>query len=208
MSTDAMREIREALASHRWATTTPFSTRLGDLRRLLQERFDRLPAGPAFTARVPIVLAPTLDELVLILPPTERRLLDHVRARRPLRDLLGTRGFHNVSRLNTRLQRVLGRVQAYCGSVVRHRLVQPYDRPGHDHHRRPGRPRRLRPRDHFPALRVWVPCRYAIAKGYPFEETEGGRTREERRRAVRRLLRSQIRPDQDTSLRRIEPGRG
>jgi hypothetical protein len=87
-----------------------------------------------------------------------------------LRGLVGTPGFHNVSRLNYRLQRLLSRIHRYCGSSVRDRLMQPYDRTGHDHRRRPGRPRRLLPYGHFPQLRVWVPRRFAIERGLQFKE--------------------------------------
>src|SRR5437016_33011 len=119
MASDAMREIREALAARHWAPTATFETRLGELRRLVQERSDRLPRKLDFLPRVPIVLPLLLDDLALVLPPSEQGLLEHLRARRPLRALLGTPGFHSVSRLNHRLQRLLSRIQAYCGSAVR-----------------------------------------------------------------------------------------
>lgn len=205
MPTDA---IREALGARRWTPTTPFSARLFVLRRLLQENCDRLPADEEFVARVPIIIRRlTLGDLALLLPPSELRLLGHVRARRPLRYLVGTCGFRSVSRVNHRLQRLLARVHAYCGSAVRHSLMQPYDRPGHDHRRRPGRPRRLRPSDRFLELRVWVPRRFAMANGFPVRETEGARTREERRRAARRFLQCQLPPIGAPSLGGLERGR-
>ena len=202
MATDVIGGIREALAARHWPATATFETRLGELRRLVQERSDRLPRKLDFLPRVPIVLPLLLDDLALALPPSEQGLLEHLRARRPLRALLGTHGFHSVSRLNHRLQRLLSRIHAYCGSAVRHRLMQPYDRPGHDHRRRPGRPRRLRPADEFPALLVWVPRRFAMARGYLLKETQGGRTHREARRAARRLIRSRGCPDQYTIARR------
>jgi len=116
MATDSMREIREALAARHWAPTATFETRLGELRRLLQQRFDRLPRDLEFLPRVPIVLPLSLNDLALVLPPSEQRLLEHLRARRPLRARVGSAGFHSISRLNDRLQRLLSRIQAYCGS--------------------------------------------------------------------------------------------
>jgi hypothetical protein len=194
--------IREALAARQWPPTLPFSTRLCELRRLLQGRFDRLPADAGFGARVPIIVPLTLEDLALLLPPSEHRLLEYLRSRQRLRAFVGTPGFHSTSRLNHRLQRLLSRVHAYCGSAVRHRLMQPYDRPGHDHRRRSGRPRRMRPTDHFPALRVWAPRRFAMAHDYFVKEAEGSLTREERRRVDRRFLHCQPRRDQHTLPRR------
>ncbi len=195
MPTDA---IRAALTARRWAPTVPFPTRLGELRRLLQTRFDRLPRSRDFLPRMPIPLPLSLDDLALILPPSEHRLLDHLCARRPLRDLLGLPGFHSVSRLNSRLQRLASRVQAYCGSAVRHRLLQPYDRPGHAHRRRPGRPRRMLPTDRFPEMRVWVPRPFAAANGLLRYGTEPRFTPAEHRRSARRFLRSERQPDRHT----------
>jgi hypothetical protein len=195
MLTDA---IRQALTARGWAPTVPFSIRLGELRGLLQARFDRLPRSRDFAPRVPIALPLPLDDLALVLPPSERRLLDHLRARRPRRDLVRTRSFHSVSRLNHRLQRLASRIQVYCGSAARHRLMQPYDRPGHDHRRRPGRPRRMLSTDRFPQMRVWVSRRFAATHGLLRHGTEPGPTREDGRRAARRLLRSQRHPDRRT----------
>src|SRR5436309_11496053 len=195
MPTDA---IRAALTARRWAPTVPFPTRLGELRRLLQTRFDRLPRSRDFLPRMPIPLPLSLDDLALILPPSEHRLLDHLCARRPLRDLLGLPGFHSVSRLNSRLQRLASRVQVYCGSAVRHRLLQPYDRPAHDHRRRPGRPRRMLSTDRFPQMRVWVPRRFAVVNGFLRHGAEPRFGAEEYRRSARRLLRSQRHPNRRT----------
>src|SRR5205823_5296183 len=143
-----------------------FSTRFSALRRLVQETLNRLPSEATFLARVPVRLRLTLDDLALVLPPSERRLLDHLRARKPLRALVGTPGFHTVRRLNERLQRLLWRVRAYCGAHLGHQLMQPYDRPGHLHRRRPGRPRRLPPCDNQRGLLVWMPRWFAAEKGY------------------------------------------
>jgi len=183
--------IWEALTARRWAPTVSFSTRLGELRQLLQTRLDRLPRSRELVPRVPIVMPLLLDDLALVLPPSERRLLDHLRARRPLRDLIGTPGFHSISRLNHRIQRLASRVQVYSGPAVWHRLLQPYDRPAHDHRRRPGRPRRMLSTDRFPQMRVWVPRRFAVVNGFLRHGTEPRLTVEEQRRAARRLLRSE-----------------
>src|SRR5437899_4006824 len=183
--------IRGALTGRSWAPTVPFLTRLGELRYLLQARFDQLPRSRGCVPRVPIAGSLPLDDLALILPPSEHRLLDHLCARRPLRDLLGLPGFHSVSRLNSRLQRLASRVQVYCGSAVRHRLLQPYDRPAHDHRRRPGRPRRMLSTDRFPQMRVWVPRRFAVVNGFLRSGTEPRLTAEEQRRADPRLLQSE-----------------
>jgi len=151
---------RRELAGHRWAQNVPFGQRLAVLRNRLQRLFDRLPDAGSMP-RVAVTVPLELDDLAIILPPTEQRLLAHIRARRPLRDLLGTQGFRTVARRDKRVQRLVGRVNAYCGWRVRYQLLQAYERPGHEHHRRPGRPRRLIPPEHFPALRLWVPARFA-----------------------------------------------
>jgi len=190
--------IRGALTGRSWAPTVPFLTRLGELRYLLQARFDQLPRSRGCVPRVPIAVPLPLDDLALVLPPSERRLLDHLCARKPLRDLLGLPGFHSVSRLNFRLQRLAARVQAYCGSAVRHLLMQPYDRPGHAHRRRPGRPRRMLPTDRFPQMRVWVRRPFAAANGLLRYGTEPRLTPAEHRRAARRFLRSERQPDRHT----------
>ena len=190
--------IREALTGRSWAPTVPFSTRLGEMRWLLQTRFDRLPRSRELIPRVPIVLPLPLDDLALVLPPSERRLLDHLCARRPVRELLGSPGFHSISRLNHRLQRLASRVQVYCGSAVRHRLMQPYDRPGHDHRRRPGRPRRMLSTDGFPQMRGWVSRQFAVVNGFLRHGAEPRFGAEEYRRSARRLLRSQRHPDRRT----------
>jgi hypothetical protein len=148
--------LRLVLPERAWAPSVPFKARLVALERALQAFVDRLPSAP-FTRRVPVSVRLTLDDLAVILPPTEQRLLTHLRARRPLRDLDGTPGFHTRSRRNERLQRLLSRIQTYCGSAVRYRLMQPYDRPGHPHRLCPGPRRRLASSACFEPLRLWVP---------------------------------------------------
>src|SRR5262249_20346273 len=88
----------------------------------------------------------------------EKRVLDHLRARKPLGSLIGTPGHRSRSHLDATLQTVLSRIQVYCGSVVRHRLMLRYDRPGHHHRRRIGRPRSLICRERLPAIVLWVPA--------------------------------------------------
>lgn len=146
-----------------WRPTTPFAARLAAFRRLAQNSLDRAPSRDPFEVRVPITLKLTIDDLATLLPPAEHRLLEHIRARKPLDELIGTTGFHSVSRLNRRLQTLLSRISVYCGSVARHRLMGVYDRPGHGHRRRRGRPRKLRRRDQFPEFRLWIP-RWLAAK--------------------------------------------
>src|SRR5438477_4951026 len=97
--------IREALTGRAWPPTVPFSARLAELRRLLQAGFDRLPRSRDFVPRVAVTVPLPLDDLALVLPSSERRLLDHLRARRPVRELRGSPGFHSISRLNHRVQR-------------------------------------------------------------------------------------------------------
>ena len=139
-------ETLATLRHHRWPGRATFAARLAHLERLLQQHFDRLP-NPPFRPRVALSVRLSLDELASVLPPTEQRLLVHLRARQPLRRLDGPR--------NDRLQRLLSRIQVYCGSAARHRLMQPYDRPGHDHCLR--RHRTLLPRERFRPLRLWMP---------------------------------------------------
>src|SRR5438093_872070 len=107
MASDPAAHIRDTIAGHEWSPTTAFPARLEHLRRLLQDEVNGLPARPSFSPRVPIVFDLALDDLALVLPPSECRLLAHLRTRRPLRALIGTPGFHGVSRLNQRLQRLL-----------------------------------------------------------------------------------------------------
>jgi len=146
-----------------WPARATFTARLAALEYALQVEFDRFE-DPSFTPRVPVTVRLTLDELAAILAPAEHRLLAHLRARKPLRALDGTPGFRTTSRRNARLQLFLSRVHAYCGSAVRHRLMQPYDRPGRLHRLRPGPRRRLMARQRLEPLRFWVPravlCRH------------------------------------------------
>ena len=147
----------DALKARQWPPSTPFRTRLRALQEVLQGVFDRAPKPEASVARVAVTMRLSLGDLAVLLPPAEQRLLAHLRARRPLKALLGTPGFHSRRRLDDHLRLVVSRVDAYCGAEVRRRLLQPYDRPGHDHHRRPGRPRRIVAAERFPILRIWAP---------------------------------------------------
>jgi hypothetical protein len=185
MARDLAKEMRAVVARRRWPPTTPFGTRLAALRDLMQEHFDGIPQRSSLAPRVALTIRMRLDDLAAVLPPGEGRVLAHLLARRPLADLLGRPGFPSTRRLNERLQRLLSRVQKYCGSAVRHRLMQPYDRPGHDHRRRPGRPRRLQPVEGFPELRVWIPRWFSKARG--FAVSEGPVTEVERKRVLRRM---------------------
>ncbi|HLK09792.1 MAG TPA: hypothetical protein VKW76_00245 [Candidatus Binatia bacterium] len=151
---------RPESSDHPWSPRVPFRARLCALQRELQRHCDRR-STPSFTARVAVTGRLRLDQLAQLLPPAEARLLAHLRARKPLTALDGTPGFRTVSRRNEHLQRLLSRINVYCGSAVRHRLMQPYDRPGHRHRPRRGRRRRLIPADHFPQLRLWVSAGYA-----------------------------------------------
>jgi hypothetical protein len=147
--------VAEVLARP-WPVRATFTARLAALEYALQVELDRAE-GPTSTRRLPVTVQLTLDELAAILPPAEHRLLAHLRARKPLRTLDGTPGFRTTSRRNVRLQLLLSRVQAYCGSAVRHRLMQPYDRPGHRHKLRAGPRRRLMTHQRLKPLRLWVP---------------------------------------------------
>jgi hypothetical protein len=147
--------VAEVLARP-WPARATFAARLAALEYALQVEFDSAEGVP-WTRRVPVTVRLTLDELAAMLPPAEHRLLVHLQARKPLRALDGTPGFRTRSRRNARLQLLLSRVQAYCGSAVRHRLMQPYDRPGHLHRLRPGPQRRLMARQRLEPLRLWVP---------------------------------------------------
>ena len=140
-----------------WARTTTFRSRLAALRGRLQAILDQRSVPGAFQPRLPVTLRLSVDDLARLLPPAEGRLLAHLRARKPLGGLVGVPGFRSRARLNATLQTLLSRIQVYCGSVVRHRLMQPYDRPGHWHHRRVGRPRTLIRREQLPALTLWAP---------------------------------------------------
>jgi len=147
--------VAEVLARP-WPARATFTARLAALEYALQVELDRVE-DPSSALRLPVTVRLTLDELAAILPPAEHRLLAHLRARKPLRALDGTPGFRTTSRRNARLQLLLSRVQCYCGSAVRHRLMQPYDRPGHRHHLRRGPRRRLMARQRLEPLRLWVP---------------------------------------------------
>ena len=147
--------VAEVLARP-WPARATFTARLAALEYALQVEFDRAEDSPS-SPRLPVTVRLTLDELAAILPPAEHRLLVHLRARNPLRALDGTAGFRTTSRRNARLQLLLSRVHAYCGSAVRHRLMQPYDRPEHLHRLRPGPRRRLMARQRLEPLRLWVP---------------------------------------------------
>ena len=131
----------------------------------MQAQIDRLPNDPRnpYAPRIKATARLAVSELAIILPPVEKYLLEHVQAHKPLADLIGQPGFPNVRRRNRLLQRLFSRVQKYCGSRTRHRLAQPYDRRGHLHTRRPGRPRRLLPASRLPSLEIWVPSYIASA---------------------------------------------
>lgn len=141
-----------------WAPTVPFRSRLATFRGELQTVLDKHASADCFQPRLPVTVRISLDELAGLLPPAEGRLLVHLRARRPLERLVGSPGYRSRARLNAALQRLLSRIQAYCGAHVRHAVMQRYDRPGHHHRRRVGRPRTLLPRDQLPALVLWVPA--------------------------------------------------
>jgi hypothetical protein len=192
-----MEELRRELAAQRWHPCTPFDKRLVTLRRVLQAALDQLPVRHSYEPRIAVTVRLELEELALLLPPTEQRLLAHLRARKPLRSLIGTRGFRTAARLNERLQRLLSRIQAYCGSPVRHRLMQPYDRPGHAHRRRPGPPRRMIPDERLPELRLWVPGWFATVNRHCLIITEGTRTTEEMRRIKKRRAVREPAPERD-----------
>jgi hypothetical protein len=154
-------ELAARRLARRWAPQATFAARLCGLERDLQAVLDRIPKLTN-APRVPATLRLDLDDLATLLPPTEKALLDHLRARRPLKALDGGPGFKTVSRRNERLQCLLSRVTVYCGSCARYDLMQPYDRPGHRHRPRRGPRRRMLPLDRFPPIRVWVP-RWFIA---------------------------------------------
>jgi len=147
--------VSEVLARP-WPARATFTARLAALEYALQVELDRAEDSPS-SPRLPVTVQLTLDELASILPPAEQRLLIHLRTRKPLRALDGTPGFRSRTRRNARLQLLLSRVQVYCGSAVRHRLMQPYDRPGHRHRLRPGPRRRLMAHQRLKPLRLWVP---------------------------------------------------
>jgi hypothetical protein len=179
--------VAEVLAGP-WPARATFTARLAALEYALQVELDRVE-GPTSTPRLPVTVRLTLDELAAILPPAEHRLLVHLRARKPLRALDGTPGFRTRSRRNARLQLLISRVQAYCGSAARHRLMQPYDRPGHLHRLRPGPRRRLMARQRVEPLRLWVPR--AVFHLHPDWFTRVSTvSRGDARRALRRQLRA------------------
>ena len=105
------------VVARQWPARATFTARLAALEDALQVEFDR-GEDQLFTIRVPVTVRLTLDDLAAILPPAEQRLLAHLQARKPLRALDGTPGCRTRSRRNERLQLLLSRVQAYCGSGV------------------------------------------------------------------------------------------
>ena len=158
-----MRRSRPAkTVDHESAPTVSFRARLAAFRARLQAILDDIPADEVFQPRLPVTIRLSLDDLTALLPPAEGRLLVHLRAREPLRALVGRPGFRNRARLDETLQRLLSRVQVYSGERVRHGLMQFHDRPGHDHHRRVGRPRSLIPPDRLPPLLLWAPLRVVV----------------------------------------------
>jgi hypothetical protein len=161
--------------ARRWAPQATFAARLSGLERDLQAVLNRVP-NPTNAPRVAATLRLDLNDLATLLPPAEKALLDHLRARRPLNALDGNAGFRTVSRRNERLQRLLSRVTAYCGSCTRYDLMQPYDRPGHRHRPRRGPRRRMLPLDGFPPICVWVPLWFLAANSDWLKElSEAGR---------------------------------
>jgi hypothetical protein len=146
----------EGMRHREWPPSVPFRSRLAAFRRELQAALDeRSPAG-AFQPRFPVTVRLSLDELATLLPPAEERLLAHLRTRTPLGSLVRAPSYRSRFRLNATLQQLLSRVQVYCGARARHALMQGYDRPGHCHRRRVGRPRALIPRERLPPLLLWA----------------------------------------------------
>jgi hypothetical protein len=178
-------EVRQELLNQNWSPSLSFADRLVKFRRLLQKHLDPIPDAHAFEPRVAISPRLTLDDLALLLPPTEQRLLAHLRARKPFSEIDGTTGFRTARWRTIVLQRLVSRVQAYCGAGVRYRLMQPYDRPGHAHRRRVGAPRKVLP---MPTLRVYVPPWFAARHRDDLVMLEGKRTLEDHKRILRRRV--------------------
>lgn len=145
-----------------WSPKVTFRARLAALQKLVQSHLDQLPNHPnPYVPRVRATLQLGLGELALVLPPVEKRLLEHIRVRRPLSAILGQPGFRDVRRRDRVVQRLVSRIQYLCGSRVRYRLMMPYDRPGHSHTRRRGHPRVLLPAERIPRLELYVPRWFA-----------------------------------------------
>ena len=89
MSTPPKIGSLDALARHRWHRHATFITRLAALRRVTQREIDRLPNHYPHIPRVRATTKISLDELALVLPPREKRILDHLRAKKPPATCIG-----------------------------------------------------------------------------------------------------------------------
>jgi hypothetical protein len=103
--------------------STTFRYRLGRAIRLVQAEIDRAEP-PSTVPREPVTFYLELDELMLILVPKEARLLAHLQAGLPYRDLLGQPGFHSISERGLTLGRLYARIHKYCGGDDPLRKVQ------------------------------------------------------------------------------------
>ena len=144
-------------------SATTFVARLSAARHLLQERIDRLEGDRNRYRRftIPRLMATTLltlDDLARLLPPAERRLLDHLQSGQPHDAILGQPGFRTAKRRDDRLRLLLSRIRTYCGAAEYRRFVRRYLR-----RRRPGRSRTLIPAEQFPPFLLFVPYQMALA---------------------------------------------
>jgi hypothetical protein len=141
----------EAFRHTTFHPTTTFSARLSMASDRIQAQVDRLPT--LFVPRVQVTTLLTLEELALLLPPAEQRLLVHAQSGAPLDALLGTPGFRSRKRRDDRLRLLLSRIAVYCGRVAHRRFVRRYLGK-----RRRGRPRTLVPRERLPQVLLLRPA--------------------------------------------------
>jgi hypothetical protein len=144
----------EAFRHATFHPATTFAARLSMASALIQAQVDRLPTR--FVPRIQVTTLLTLEELALLLPPAEQRLLAHLQSGAPLNALLETPGFRNRKRRDDRLRLLLSRIAVYCGRAVHRRFVRRYLGK-----RRSGRARTLVPRERLPQFSFFVPPYFA-----------------------------------------------
>jgi hypothetical protein len=160
---DRIGTLLPGLDETRFHRATTFVARLSAARQLLQDRINRLEGDRNRYGRftIPRLMATTLltlGDLARLLPPAEKRLLEHLQSGEPYDAIIGKPGFRSVKRRDERLRLLLSRIRAYCGTAEYRRFVR-----RHLSKRRPGRPRTLIPAEQFPLFLIFVPYQMALS---------------------------------------------
>lgn len=126
---------------------TSVACRIRRLANALQHEFDRLPT-PRYTARIPVRVQPTLEELSVLLPTRFAKLYAIEKTGQHGIALLGQPGFRSRTRLSLVSQTTWSVLARYCGGKPVWKILRTIPH---------GKRRTLRPLLRYPDLIVWVP---------------------------------------------------